>query len=273
MDSSKPWNDVLDGTQHHTIVGTVRLIPSVSVLGRERHLWLYLPPGYADSKERYPVLYLHDGQNLFDEATSYAGEWSIDETLEALIAAKQVPPMIVVGIENGGQARMDEYVPFKTKYGQGGEADAYVDWIIKELKPQIDRAFRTKTGPESTWIGGSSLGGYISLWAGLHHPEVFGGILAFSTPFDLGDGAAVIREAIAKRPAKPQRYYLDIGQLEEEPAPGIVTLNQDVVDRIGASGVKAADLRLVVDPAGVHNEGAWRRRFPEAITWLTQSPI
>ncbi|HLO02694.1 MAG TPA: alpha/beta hydrolase-fold protein [Symbiobacteriaceae bacterium] len=271
-DPSKPWTDVLDAKRHHTITGTVRLIPALSVLGRERRVWLYLPPGYAESKERYPVLYMHDGQNLFDQATAYAGEWGVDETLEELIAAKKVPPMIVVGIDNGGQARMDEYVPFKTKYGQGGEADAYVAWLIKELKPQIDGAFRTKSGPESTWIGGSSLGGYISLWAGLHHPEVFGGILAFSTPFDLGDGAAVIREAIAQRPAKPQRYYLDIGQLEEEPAPGIVALNQDVTDRIGQSGVAAADRTLVVDPAGVHNEGAWRRRFPKAIEWLTAHP-
>jgi predicted alpha/beta superfamily hydrolase len=258
-DPSKPWSKVLDAKKHHTIAGNVRLIPSVSVLGRERRVWLYLPPGYAESKERYPVLYMHDGQNVFDQATSFAGEWGVDETLEKLIAAKEVPPMIVVAIENGGQARIDEYVPFiMTEFNQGGQADAYVDWIVGALKPQIDGAFRTKAGPESTWIGGSSLGGYISLWAGLHHPEVFGRILAFSTPFDLGDGAEVMRKAISERPARPQRYYLDIGKLEK--SPGIVELNQGMTERIGHSGVPAADLKLVVDPVGSHNEGAWRRQ-------------
>jgi predicted alpha/beta superfamily hydrolase len=270
---AKPWREVNLPGSAHTIVGDVRIIPSLKMasLEGERRVWIYLPPGYDESQERYPVLYMHDGQNCFDAATSYAGEWGIDETLEELIQAKAVPPMIVVAVENGGARRMDEYVPFKTKYGAGGEADRYVQFLTQQLKPLIDRSFRTKPGPDSTWIGGSSLGGYISLWAGLHHPEVFGGVLAFSTPFDLGDGAGVIRKALAERSQQPLKVYMDIGQKEEIPAPGIVALNQEVATRLIESGLPEAAVKLVIDPDGEHNEAAWRRRFPDAIRWLTGS--
>jgi predicted alpha/beta superfamily hydrolase len=269
----KPWHEVLDPTKVHTIQGDVRLFPSVMMepLGRERQVWVWLPPGYDQGEERYPVLYLQDGQNCFDDATAFAGEWGIDESLTALIGAGEVPPMIVVAVENGGPHRIDEYVPFQTKYGAGGEADRYVRFLTEGLKPLIDSTFRTKRGPDSTWIGGSSLGGYISLWAGLHHPEIFGGVLAFSTPFDLGDGAGVIRKAIAERSQQPLKVYMDIGQKEEIPAPGIVALNQEVATRLIESGVPEEAVKLVIDPDGEHNEAAWRRRFPDAIRWLTGS--
>jgi metallo-beta-lactamase class B len=127
-------------------------------LERTRRIWLYLPPGYAASTRRYPVLYMHDGQNLFDAATSFAGEWGVDETLDSLHALGD-PGVIVVGIDNGRMKRMDEYTPWhNTRYG-GGEGDAYVDFLTQTLKPYVDAHYRTLAERVHTGVAGSSMGG------------------------------------------------------------------------------------------------------------------
>ena len=174
------WADqVAPMPPHHTLTGNVTIIEAFPApeLGGTRRLWLYLPPGYDTSDRRYPVLYMHDGQNLFDVATSFAGEWEVDESLDALVREGRLPGLIVVGIDNAGDARLDEYSPWRDRQlGKGGRGDAYAAFLIRTLKPHVDRTWRTLPDAAHTGIAGSSMGGLISLYAGLRHPEVFGRI-------------------------------------------------------------------------------------------------
>ena len=135
-----------------------------------KKIWIYLPEGYATAvKKKFSVIYMHDAQNLFDAKTSFVGEWNVDEKLDSLKAQ-----VIVVGIEHGNEKRIEELTPYKNeKYG-GGNADNYVDFIVKTLKPYIDKNYRTKTKPKNTIIIGSSLGGLVSYYAAVKYPEVFG---------------------------------------------------------------------------------------------------
>src|SRR4051812_7718100 len=158
----------------HTIVGTVRVLEQVASpeLGNQRDILVYLPSGYDDDQQRYPVLYMHDGQNLFDEATSYTREWQVDETMEALSRAGY--PAIVVGIPNLGEQRIEEYSPFDDPKHGKGKGQAYLGFIVETLKPLIDQQFRTLPDRLHTGIMGSSMGGLISLYAFFQHHEIFG---------------------------------------------------------------------------------------------------
>lgn len=143
-----------------------------------KKIWLYLPKNYESSQKKYPVIYMHDGQNLFDAKTSFVGEWNVDEKLDSLNAQ-----VIVVGIEHGNDKRIAELTPYKNeKYG-GGNADQYLEFIVKTLKPAIDNRYRTKTNARNTGIIGSSLGGLVSYYAILKYPEVFGKAGIFSPSF------------------------------------------------------------------------------------------
>ena len=144
----------------------------MGTLDRNRRIWIYLPPDYDVSSTHYPVIYMHDGQNLFDASTSFISEWSIDETLNDL-HLKGDPGVIVVGIDNGQNLRTDEYAPFENPNYGGGEGDAYIRFIIEDLKPLIDNEFRTLPEPKNTGLIGSSLGGLISTYGGLKYPETF----------------------------------------------------------------------------------------------------
>ena len=151
-------------------------------LDRNRKIWIYLPPGYDVSDKNYPVMYMHDGQNLFDSNTSYSGEWEVDETLNKLYQEKGFE-LIVIGIDNGGDKRLDEYSPWKNKNYGGGEGEAYVDFIVKNLKPYVDKNYKTISDKNNTAIMGSSMGGLISYYAALKHPDVFGKTGVFSPSF------------------------------------------------------------------------------------------
>ncbi len=165
------WRTGPAAPRPHSATASVSVIDTalrMPQLGRTRRVWLYLPPDYATSNHAYPVLYLHDGQNVFDAATSFAGEWGVDETLDSLHAADD-PGVIVVAVDNGGAHRMDEYQPWRStdvRFG-GGEGARYVDFIVQTLKPYIDARFRTRPDRVNTGIGGSSLGGIISFYAAL----------------------------------------------------------------------------------------------------------
>src|SRR5258705_10465824 len=139
---------------------------------------VYLPPGYEASKRKsYSVFYLHDGQNLFDGATSFipGQEWRVDETAQRLIDAGKIEPLIIVGINNAGKDRIDEYTPAAdAKYKAGGKANLYGRMLVEELKPFIDAHYRTRQGAAHTGVGGSSLGGLVSLYLSLKYPRVFG---------------------------------------------------------------------------------------------------
>ncbi|RZK32590.1 MAG: esterase, partial [Hymenobacter sp.] len=186
------WQDqrpgaVVASPKAHTLAANVRVLTDSFQLpqlpGRVRRVWLYLPPGYSQAgRQRYPVLYLQDGQNVFDDATAYAGEWGVDETLNQLRASGQDPTgCIVVAVDNGGDHRLDEYSPWvNAEYKKGGEGDQYTNFLTLSLKPYIDAHYRTQPDAAHTAIAGSSMGGLIALYAGLKYPQVFGRIGVFS---------------------------------------------------------------------------------------------
>jgi predicted alpha/beta superfamily hydrolase len=238
---------------------------------RKRKIWVYLPPDYNSTDKRYPVLYMHDGQNLFDEATSFAGQvWGIDKTLNSLFAKKKTRGVIVIGIDNGEKHRMDEYSPWKNRFPgleteKGGKGDRYSDFIVQDLKPQIDKLFRTLDDRDNTGIGGSSLGGFISIYIGLKHPEIFSKIAAFSPSFFFA--REEIHHFINKIKLKQKmRVYMDVGTEEGHFREHYVECT-DAVNRIFSKNKKIVK-KYVIDEGGTHNEAEWARRFPQAFLWL-----
>lgn len=233
-------------------------------LHRKRRIWVYLPPDYETSKKKYPVMYLHDGQNLFDDRASYAGEWQIDEALNKIFAQSK-ESAIVVGIDNGGEKRIEELSPFKnSKYG-GGNGENYINFIVETLKPYIDKNYRTKSRRKYTTLGGSSLGALISVYGGVKFPETFGKILAFSNAFwfnskELND---FIRNS--KTNLKRQKYYFVQGKHESE---DMDEQTLKVINSLKLRKVKSQNIYNRSDEDGKHNEMYWRREFPAAFLWL-----
>lgn len=226
----------------------------------ERKIWVYLPENYAQTQKKYPVIYMHDGQNLFDAKTAFAGEWNVDETLNNLKANA-----IVIGIENGGEKRLEELTPYKNeKYG-GGKADLYLDFIINTVKPYVDKKYRTKLGAKNTCIWGSSLGGLISLYAAIKHPEVFGKVGCFSPAFwiNRNDFFALLDQT---KKLNTKIYFL-CGDNEGD---------EDMVKDLNTVEYKIDTIRChckmlnkkVIVPNGQHNEKLWREGFKNAYLWL-----
>ncbi|MBV9880004.1 MAG: hypothetical protein JO180_05875 [Gemmatirosa sp.] len=241
-------------------------------LHRTRRVWLYLPPGYATSRRRYPVLYVHDGQNVFDAATSFAGEWGVDETLDSL-HARGGRGAIVVAVDNDGAHRLDEYDPWPNADRSlgGGEGDAYVDFLVHTLKPYVDRHYRTLPDQPHTGILGSSMGGLVSLYAALAHPEVFGRVGVFSCACWIARPAIY---AYARAHARPPngvptpRYYFVSGALET-PDGSVARDQREMVDTLVAAGLPLGRaVRSVVRDDGRHAEWFWRRELPAAYGWL-----
>jgi predicted alpha/beta superfamily hydrolase len=238
-------------------------------LGRTRKVWIYLPPDYATSGRSYPVLYMHDGQNVFDDSTSYAGEWGVDEALDSLHAAGD-PGAIVVAVDNGQQLRMNEYSPWRHPRHGGGEGDAYVDFLALTLKPWIDRHFRTRPGPESTAVMGSSMGGLISLHAALRHPDVFGRVGVFSPSLWFSDSVYVAARNARPGEPRPRFYFLSGGLEGPADQPRIVVMDQQrMIDTLAAAGWrKGTEIHAAAPDDGRHSEWFWRREFPDAYRWL-----
>ena len=234
--------------------------------GRARRVWLYLPPGYAGGHRRYPVLYLQDGQNVFDEATSFAGEWGVDETLNRLAATGQPPaPGIVVAVDNGGDHRLDEYSPWaNAEYKKGGEGRQYVDFLALTLKPYIDAHYRTRPEAARTAIAGSSMGGLIALYAGLKYPQIFGRVGVFSPAIWFAKDSMLAYER--RRPAPlASRFYFVAGPAESET---MLPFMAAARNELRARGVPASHLRLRAPADGRHAEWFWRREFGPAYRWL-----
>ncbi len=255
----------------HTLTGDIRVVKDVHFdsLGRYVDLIVYLPPSYETALEkRFPVLYMHDGQNLFDEVTAYAGEWQVDESCETL-AREHGLELIVVGIPNAGRRRLLEYSPWQDEHLlEGGRGEEYLNVITGTVKPLIDAQFRTSADRQSTGIMGSSMGGLISLYAGFRRPDIFGVIGAMSP--SIGFAAAQILEfARFSNHAEPLRIYLDCGGNE---FPGFrarsqryVSLTQEMAQAL----VKPQhDVKLIVEPQASHSETAWGRRFSEAVKFM-----
>ncbi|HEX2210990.1 MAG TPA: alpha/beta hydrolase-fold protein [Longimicrobium sp.] len=249
-----------------SVLDTAFAIPQ---LGRTRRVWIYLPPDYATSDKTYPVLYMHDGQNVFDAATSYAGEWGVDETLDSLHAAGD-RGVIVVAVDHGGQRRLDEYSPWRNARMQtGGEGDAYAGFLVNTLKPWIDARFRTRPGREDTGIAGSSMGGLISLYAALEYPDVFGRAGVFSPAFWFAGDSAFAHAAGAAPPRPGTRFYFVTGAQEGSEPRVYVRDHQRMVETLAAAGYRpGAETEALVRADGTHSEWFWRREFPAAYRWL-----
>jgi len=243
---------------------------AIPQLGRARRVWVYLPPDYATSTRRYPVLYMHDGQNVFNAATSFAGEWGVDETLDSL-RARGDRGAIVVAVDNGGTHRLDEYNPWKSGNPElgGGEGAAYVDFLVHTLKPYIDRHYRTRPGRTDTGIAGSSMGGLISLYAALEHPEVFGraGVFSCACWVAKPDVVELARRAAARRGPAPRLYFV-VGEQEANDG-GPARDQREVVATLDSAGFPVrTSVRSLVAADGKHAEWFWRREFPAAYQWL-----
>jgi len=252
------WLDYADYRQgENTVVGRLRVLPQVGseVLGNKRDVLVWLPESYHTSEKRYPVLYMQDGQNLFDSGTAFGGnEWGVDETMTAL--GSEGKEAIIVGVSHGEADRIREYNPF----AQGPKNGAgYLDFLAGTIKPIIDRDFRTLPERETTGILGSSMGGLISFYAFFHKPEVFGLAGAMSPSFWIGRGA--IYDFVRKAPTPPGKIYLDNGTRENN-AEGMAKV---LVEK---GYVLNESLKYVKEEGGEHTESAWARRLPEALRFL-----
>jgi predicted alpha/beta superfamily hydrolase len=252
----------------NTISGTVVVWPGLASpqLGGARDIVAYIPPSLADRHDagrRYPVLYFHDGQNMFDERTSFSGEWQVDETLEQL--AGEGLEAIAVAIPNGGDARMDEYNPWRdTRRRMGGKGDAYLEWVVGHVKPLIDRTLPTAAGRATTGICGSSMGGLISLYALTAHPDVFGLAGAMSPSLSWNDHRVL--DLVRDGRVPPARIHLDAGGREWR---GMLAEARRLRDLLLEQGfAEGRDLQYVEERSGVHRESAWARRLPDALRFL-----
>lgn len=234
-----------------------------------RDVIIWLPPSYPHNQALYyPVIYLHDGQNLFDANTSFGGiEWGVDEVMTEYISgsnAGKLQEAIIVGIANTAD-RMGEYTPFVDPKHNGGNGENYVKFIVEELKPLIDGQFRTRPERDSTFIGGSSLGGLISLYAGILHPEVFGGIIAMSPSIWWADGAIIdwlLENNIADYPG---RIWVDMGTREGEEA---ISFARKLAAEIAKGAPEFKGMRYREFSGATHSERSWRLRLHFPLQYL-----
>jgi predicted alpha/beta superfamily hydrolase len=261
----------------HTLTGDIRLHKDFhsKILNNDRDVIVYLPPGYDKEKQQsYSVLYFHDGQNLFDGATSYipGQEWRLDEAAQSLIAAGKIEPLIIVGVYNTGKDRVDEYTPVaEPKYKAGGKADLYGRLLVEELKPFIDKTYRTKKDAAHTGLGGSSLGGLVSIYLGLKYPNVFGRLAVVSPSVWWGNNQIVhYVEAQKKKPSL--RVWLDIGTKEGRDAAeaqatvdGARLLKETLIKKGWKLG---RDLKYFEAEGAEHNERAWAARSDQMLQFL-----
>lgn len=253
----------------HTLTGDLRFHKDFhsQLLSQNRDLVVYLPPGYdAEAPRRYPVLYMQDGQNLFDASTSFFSgqEWHMDETAQALISSGDVEPLIIVGIYSLTEGRIDDYTLGKeSSTNRGGKADLYASMVVEELKPFIDSHYRVLTDPRDTGVGGSSLGAKISLYIGLKYPQIFGKVAMFSpAPWKgilLGDV-----QSLKLRPKL--RIWLDVGTGE---GPEFINTARSFRDAFVEAGWKLGeDLKYTELEGAKHDPDGWARRCEPMLRFL-----
>jgi predicted alpha/beta superfamily hydrolase len=240
-----------------------------------RFLRVWLPPGYDDAinaGRRYPVLYLNDGQNLFEASTSFTGvEWQVDETADRLIREGVIPPIIIVGLDNAAKDRIREYMPHRSLHPilLRGQGSRYPNFLIREVMPFVARNYRVAVGPESTGLGGSSLGALISLYTVATRPGLIGRLL-LESPSLWASNRQMIRSSREVK-SWPYRIYLATGTAEA----GREDRNRSVVDDVRElaailrrAGLDDQRLHLTVEDGATHHESSWARRFPEALRFL-----
>lgn len=258
------WNDMLGW---HTSVGNTFIIDSdfyMPQLNRYRRIWIYLPQDYFSTINAYPVVYMHDAQNLFDAVYAPFGEWNVDSTMEALFGLFS-PSAIIVGVDHGGNNRINEYAPWVNGQYGGGEGELYAQFIVNTLKPFIDATFRTMPNRENTCIGGSSMGGLISLYTALNYPAVFSKAAIFSPSFWFSDTLQQFMNTVTYSQA--QRFYFLAGQNESST---MVSDMQAVAAKLVQQGFPASYINTVIKSDGQHSEWFWKREFGDAFSWLFQ---
>lgn len=263
-----------------TVSGDVRMHSLEShIFGNTRTIRVLVPPGYdaaANAARRYPVLYLLDGQNLFDACLSDVShrEWGVDETVYRLIASHAIPAMIVVGIDHAGKDRAHEFLPYKDYVGNPSMPEPagrrFPDFLTEEVMPLVAAHYRVLPGHENTGIGGSSYGGIASLYALLAKPSVFGYGLIESPTLWTGMGQ-LVRDT-SPLVAIPKRVFFGFGGLEVtgegQGEVMMANLMRVVEGNFRAAGYDDTTFRYVVDPGAGHNEDAWAKRLPGALTFL-----
>lgn len=240
---------------------------SSAILARDRDIVVYLPPGYEGADRPCAVLYMHDGQNVFDPETAHVRgqHWRLGETADALIAAGTMGPLIIVGIANTGVSRIREYTPTNDARLGGGLASAYGQFIVEELKPFIDARYRTRTDAASTALGGSSLGGLATLHIGLSRPDVFGA-LAVMSPSVWWDRRAILSTIRHLRPRPSTRLWVDMGTAEGRRALDDARLLKAAL--VGAGWAPGSDLHYAEYEGATHSETAWADRAGAVLQWL-----
>ncbi|WP_452232388.1 TIM-barrel domain-containing protein [Lacinutrix sp. MEBiC02595] len=273
------WDNLFEVKNAATASKNVTILSeefNIPQLHRKRRIWLYLPADYKTSNENYPVVYMHDGQNLFDGSTSGYGEWNVDETMDKLFKEQNLK-LIVVGVDHGDSKRLDEYSPWKHPEYGGGEGDAYLDFITNTLKPYIDAHYNTKKDKSNTAIFGSSMGGLISHYAALKYPNIFGKVGVYSPSYWFAPEAV---NAFSKKHGNIQdtkMYFLAGGK--EGANTSRTEISQTVTDMnsmiglLQSKGFPSENIQSKVVPEGKHNEALWRNNFEEAITWLFNDSI
>jgi predicted alpha/beta superfamily hydrolase len=256
------WKDLLSNSTaaaNVRVVSTSFLMPQ---LNRSRRIWVYLPPQYSDTTKRFPVMYMQDGQNVFDRATSFAGEWEVDETLNKLVNAGD-KGCIVVGIDNGGGTRIGEYSVWKNATYGGGDGAKYAKFLVETLKPYIDANFRTKTDRLNTGIGGSSLGALISMYAAAEYQNVFSKALIFSPAFWFHDSC--FTQVRLRQKQFSMRYYFMSGTNESA---DMVPQMQLMASILRGVGYTDDEFKTVTKADGEHKEWFWAREFGDGYKWL-----
>jgi len=254
-----------ENTHHSLSADIIEKSFTIPGLSRDRKVRIYLPPAYNQTEQkqtRFPVIYMHDGQNLFDEKTSYAGEWQVDETLNKLSASHGLN-IIVVGIDNGSEHRMNELSPWPHDDFGNAEGEAYLDFITDVVKPYIDQQYRTLVDAENTAMIGSSMGGLMTHYAIIKHPNVFGKAGIFSPSYWFSE--EVFR--FTERTDIPQnsRFYISVGGKEgESMVPYAIRMTEAFEDK----QVSQQNLFSHVVEDGEHNEALWVGEFENAVLWL-----
>jgi len=265
------WKDDYRIEQKHTTTANVHILDTaffMPQLSRTRRIWIYLPQGYKETKKHYPVMYLQDGQALFDEITSaYGDEWGVDECLDSLIA-KGKAACIVVGIDNSSTTRMNEYNPYGFTWKDSTnsryfapEGDQYIEFLTQTLKPFIDKKYRTLPAKENTIIAGSSMGGLIAYYAALKYPGVFGKAGIFSPSFWTAPQIKLFTDSAGNNVSG--KFFFYAGEKESE---SMVTDMNEVAEKLGS--ISDAMIYSVIDAEGKHNEKAWRKWFAEFYVWM-----
>ena len=272
--SVEGWKDLFSSSNQRgksTAGKNVRIIDTaffIPQLKRTRRIWVYVPPTYNTSNNKYAVLYMHDGQNVFDDATSFSGEWGVDEAIDTL--GLKTRECIVVGIDNGGNERLSEYSPYDFRWKTSNSESQivavggkYLEFLVKTLKPFIDKKYRTLRDKKNTFTAGSSMGGLISMYAVIKYPKVFGGAGVFSPAF--WTAPKIFDEIKAKGKKVNAKIYFYAGDDEGETMVPMTLRAFNEMHRVSRS-----KMCEVIRAGGKHNEPRWRIEFPLFYQWLME---